>query len=181
VCVPSERLAPTCWKSISPRYRSATIQVGAATKYRNLHRAPSSFSILLLATLHDCDEFRLRSPLKVNSIMPTSSSGPKNNPNKKPAWKQVTSWVDTGFFLDLSTLKMEATCYSEAYVDFQLTTRHYISEEGTLHNYPCENLKSYRWLIPCYSTNFVRKDRFIMRFVRYFMTLSVARLRSIGW
>jgi hypothetical protein len=37
---------------------------------------------------------------------------------------------------------MEAICSSEMSVDTQRTTRRYISEDGTLHNYVCENLKS---------------------------------------
>jgi hypothetical protein len=43
-----------------------------------------------------------------------------------------------------STLKMEATVYSETSVDSQRTTHYYIPEDGTLHNHCCENLKSYR-------------------------------------
>jgi hypothetical protein len=42
-----------------------------------------------------------------------------------------------------STLKMKATCSSETSVHFQRTTRRYIPEDRTLHNYRCENLKSY--------------------------------------
>jgi hypothetical protein len=42
-----------------------------------------------------------------------------------------------------STLKMEATCSSETSVNFQRTTRRYISEDSTLHNHRCENLKSF--------------------------------------
>jgi hypothetical protein len=38
---------------------------------------------------------------------------------------------------------MEETCSSETSADFQLTTRRYISEDRTLHNHCCENLKSY--------------------------------------
>jgi hypothetical protein len=34
---------------------------------------------------------------------------------------------------DSSTLKIEATCFSETSVDFQRTTRHYIPEDRTLH------------------------------------------------
>jgi hypothetical protein len=41
-----------------------------------------------------------------------------------------------------SSLKME-TCSSEMSVDFQQTTRRYILEDRTLHNYGCENLLSY--------------------------------------
>jgi hypothetical protein len=41
---------------------------------------------------------------------------------------------------------MEATCSSEASVDFQRTTRLYIPEDLTLHNHRCENLKSYTGL-----------------------------------
>jgi hypothetical protein len=38
---------------------------------------------------------------------------------------------------------MEAACYSEASVDFQLTTRYYILEDKSLYNHRCENQKSY--------------------------------------
>jgi hypothetical protein len=41
-----------------------------------------------------------------------------------------------------STLKMRAICFSKASVDTKRTTRRYISEDGTLHNHRCENLKS---------------------------------------
>jgi hypothetical protein len=39
---------------------------------------------------------------------------------------------------------MEATCSSEASVNFQRTTRCYIPEESILYNRRCENLKSYK-------------------------------------
>jgi hypothetical protein len=42
-----------------------------------------------------------------------------------------------------STLKIQATCYSETSVDFQRTTRRYIPNDRTLLNHFCENLKSY--------------------------------------
>jgi hypothetical protein len=38
---------------------------------------------------------------------------------------------------------MEASCSSETLVNVQRTTRRYIQEDRTLHNYLCENLKSY--------------------------------------
>jgi hypothetical protein len=38
---------------------------------------------------------------------------------------------------------MEAICSSETSVDTQRTTLRYIQEDDTLHNYRCENLKSY--------------------------------------
>jgi hypothetical protein len=41
-----------------------------------------------------------------------------------------------------STLKMEAICSSESSVDFQRTTRRYITEYRTLRHHHCENLKS---------------------------------------
>jgi hypothetical protein len=44
-----------------------------------------------------------------------------------------------------STLKMEATsCSSETSVDFKRTTWRYISEDMTLHDHLCENLKLYK-------------------------------------
>jgi hypothetical protein len=45
--------------------------------------------------------------------------------------------------LIFSTLKMEVICSSETSIDTQRTTRHYIPEDGTLHNYRCKNLKSH--------------------------------------
>jgi hypothetical protein len=42
-----------------------------------------------------------------------------------------------------STLKMEVICSSKTSVEFQWTTRRYISEDSTVHNHCCENLKSY--------------------------------------
>jgi hypothetical protein len=42
------------------------------------------------------------------------------------------------------TLKMEAICSSRMLADFQRTTWRYITEDGTFHNYCCENLKSYK-------------------------------------
>jgi hypothetical protein len=39
-------------------------------------------------------------------------------------------------------LKMEAIFSSETSVDTQRTTRRYIPEDNTLHNYRCENLRS---------------------------------------
>jgi hypothetical protein len=38
---------------------------------------------------------------------------------------------------------MEGTFSSETSVDFQRTTRRYITEDRTLHNHRFENLKSY--------------------------------------
>jgi hypothetical protein len=38
---------------------------------------------------------------------------------------------------------MEATCSSKASVDFQRIARRYNPVARTLHNPPCENLKSY--------------------------------------
>jgi hypothetical protein len=49
----------------------------------------------------------------------------------------LVSWVAYS-----STLKMEAICSSETSVDTQRTTRRYISEDSTLHDHRCENLKS---------------------------------------
>jgi hypothetical protein len=62
--------------------------------------------------------------------------------NKKPAWP-----CSLNFFILVSclaysfTLNMEATCSSETWVDFQLTTRRYISEDRLLPSHPC--FKSY--------------------------------------
>jgi hypothetical protein len=42
-----------------------------------------------------------------------------------------------------STLKMEAILSSETSVNFQRTAQRNITEDSTLHNHRCENLKSY--------------------------------------
>jgi hypothetical protein len=69
------------------------------------------------------------------------SSGSKNKPSNKPAWKQAASRVLVSFRTYSSTLKMEATCSSETSVDFQRSTPNYIRENITLHNHRFENLK----------------------------------------
>jgi hypothetical protein len=40
---------------------------------------------------------------------------------------------------------MEATCSSETSANFQLIAERYIPEDRTLHNYRCENFKSYNF------------------------------------
>jgi hypothetical protein len=65
-----------------------------------------------------------------------------------------------------STLKMEATCSSETSADFQRTTRRYISEDRTVHNHGCENLKSYTFQFPYRSVR-------VYDFVVYLTTLLV--------
>jgi hypothetical protein len=42
-----------------------------------------------------------------------------------------------------STLNMESICSPEMSVDFQRTTRRYITEDRSLHNHRCENLRSH--------------------------------------
>jgi hypothetical protein len=49
---------------------------------------------------------------------------------------------------------MEAMCSSETSVNIQRTTRHYIPEDGTLHNHCCENLKSYMEYISSLSISY---------------------------
>jgi hypothetical protein len=62
--------------------------------------------------------------------------------------KKHFAWSDcyplhAGFLFGLfSNLKMEATCSSEILTEFHRNTRRYIPEERTLHNHPCESLKS---------------------------------------
>jgi hypothetical protein len=55
--------------------------------------------------------------------------------------------VHARFLLNFfSTLKTEVICSSDTSVDTQRTTLRYIPEDDTLHNYRCENLKSYMWI-----------------------------------
>jgi hypothetical protein len=53
--------------------------------------------------------------------------------------------------------KMEAICSSETSVDFQLTTRRYIPEAGTLHNHRCENLSSYIFISSASMTDLLQR------------------------
>jgi hypothetical protein len=64
---------------------------------------------------------------------------------------------------------MELKYFSETSVDFQRTTRRYITEDRTLHSHHCENLTSYTTL-------------FLISFVGYLMTRLVPWLRrsSVG-
>jgi hypothetical protein len=68
-------------------------------------------------------------------------------------WDAVKMWRErallANFFMLVSRLayastsKMEATCSSEASVDFQQTIRRCIPEDNTLSHQRCENLKCY--------------------------------------
>jgi hypothetical protein len=40
-------------------------------------------------------------------------------------------------------MEMETTCSPETSIDFQRSTQCYILEDRIIHNYSCENLKSY--------------------------------------
>jgi hypothetical protein len=60
-----------------------------------------------------------------------------------PSWAEIAAYVMLDSCSAYSwTLKIEATCSSETFVDFQQTTRRYIPEDKTLHNHRCENLNS---------------------------------------
>jgi hypothetical protein len=57
---------------------------------------------------------------------------------------------------------MEAVSSSETSVDFQPTTQCYITEDNTLHNHRCENLKSCKkhslmesrcWVVKIFASN----------------------------
>jgi hypothetical protein len=49
-------------------------------------------------------------------------------------------------FVSMS-LKLVVTCSSETWVEIQLTIRRYISEDRTLHDHRCENLKPYDYSV----------------------------------
>jgi hypothetical protein len=71
--------------------------------------------------------------------------------------------LHAGFLLcSFWTLKMEAIRSSETSVH-KPTARRYITEDGNIHNYRCENLKSYKDLfisccIPLLRIFFLRED-----------------------
>jgi hypothetical protein len=82
--------------------------------------------------------------------MSPQSSGPKSKTRRNSARIQVASSV---FFFMLvyclayfSTLKIETIIAPEISVDFQWNTWRYITQDGTLHNLWCQNLKSYKLL-----------------------------------
>jgi hypothetical protein len=66
-----------------------------------------------------------------------------------------------------STLKLETTCSPETSVDFQRTTRHFIPEDKTLHNYRCENLRSYLFKIYLNTVFPVKVKPFLFRISDY--------------
>jgi hypothetical protein len=57
-------------------------------------------------------------------------------------WLLLPSFMLASYLAYSSTLFVEETYYSEMSVDLQRTTRCYISEGRTLHNYRCKNFKS---------------------------------------
>jgi hypothetical protein len=57
----------------------------------------------------------------------------------------ISCFITFSFLAFSSRLKMKA-CSSETAVDFQRTTRRYIPEGRILHNYRCENIRSYKIL-----------------------------------
>jgi hypothetical protein len=90
-------------------------------------------------------DIKLCSPLKVNRRFGGQCSLYLQGRRISQGRNQSESRCDSCFLLGFSsTLKMEAICSSETSVEFQQTTRRYFPEDITLHNYCCENLKSYR-------------------------------------
>jgi hypothetical protein len=74
----------------------------------------------------------VESKLTFRMNMSLPSLGSKNKPGKKPAWKVTSRTCVFPLVYCLassSTLKMEATYFSETSVDFQWTTRCYITED----------------------------------------------------
>jgi hypothetical protein len=55
---------------------------------------------------------------------------------------QGRNWHEAGDMIYTSALKLEATCSSKMLVDFQWTAWHYVLEDGSIHNYCHENLRS---------------------------------------
>lgn len=51
---------------------------------------------------------------------------------------RVEEWTDQD-----TSVKFEATYSSETSIEFQMITQRYITEDSTLHNHLCENLKPY--------------------------------------
>jgi hypothetical protein len=86
------------------------------------------------------------SPLKVNRCFGETYhlhlQGQRINRARNQRKSNGKKWVSCSAYF--SALKMEAICFSETSIDFQRTTRRYITEESTLRNYRCENLKSYK-------------------------------------
>jgi hypothetical protein len=86
------------------------------------------------------------SPLRVNRRFGGTSPPSLGSKNSKQS-KMALLCLSPAFTLvscsaNFSTLEMETICSSETSVHFQRTTRHYIREDGILHNHRCENFKS---------------------------------------
>jgi hypothetical protein len=75
--------------------------------------------------------------------MPSHSSGSKNEPNKKEAWKQ--SLLSLCFQADV-LLGLLFVPEDGGYFGFQRNTRSYIPVDITRHSNRCENLKLFKLL-----------------------------------
>jgi hypothetical protein len=71
----------------------------------------------------------------------------------------ATCFTLVSYLACFSTLKMEATCSSEASVVIQRTTRCYIPEDRALHNYLCERLKSYKFVSSLLCNGFLTESK----------------------
>jgi hypothetical protein len=77
---------------------------------------------------------------------------------------------------------MKTAYYSETSVSFQRNTWRYTPEDRTLHNYRCENLKSYMCIIfTCFCLQFSELNKaLIFKFLSDFLIGNVGG-RVVGW
>jgi hypothetical protein len=61
--------------------------------------------------------------------------------NVKQAWL-AAFFVLVSCLAYSSTVKIEATCFSEKWVDFSRTIRRYFLEDVTLHSHLCDSIES---------------------------------------
>jgi hypothetical protein len=128
-CLPSHCFATGPCATVLILYRYL-IHTKSASILQSVHIYLWFFKVLQQMKNPVSWDTALCSPLKVNRIIGCSVL-------------LATCFVLVSHLVYSSTLKRGATCFSEASVEFQRSTRRYIPEDRTVHNHRCDSLKSY--------------------------------------